>query len=556
MKPWLSVFVVGILLGAGCSKTTDPAPTSLRESASGSTGSGGVVRPTGSGSVVQPTGKQSAGDKSKELATDADRLAKDYVTDAKTADATYKDRQVLVTGYVDFVIKDVADQTVVMLEGAPAKSGSSLATYVRCYSHSEAWPRTANELKKGQKVTVRGKCAGFNYAFVDILDCTFVDIRPIEAEQDRASFVKEVEQAGAKVELAPVEFKLDNIEFRMLAPKGATAKSNLFGMLVRQGNDFAVQIRLGRQDFIKMQRDEVGGRALVKADDLVLSRDTTGSFEFATTVVLGHQDFSLLGESYVDGKVLKLTREQCALMLKCAWTLERKDTVPNDPVAALKYLNSDVTEEDGKVVKVRLASYMATDASLALLANLTDITSLELPGFATDDGLKHLHKLKKLQHLSLQGSNYTDVGMAELKHWPALVTLSLRDTGITDKGLANLKAVPQLEVLSINLAPVASDRITDAGLQHLAGLDKLRSLTVHVSNVTDAGLVYLKGLKNLEYLDLSGRDFIKPKITDMGLVHLEGLKHLQVLAVRFQGVTAAGEERLTKAIKGLKVERK
>jgi hypothetical protein len=238
-------------------------------------------------------------------------LANDYGADRQAADARYKDRTVVLTGFVDIVIKDIAGQAVVALEGAPAKAGSGIATYVRCTAPTPAWVQKANELKKGQKITVRGKCVGSLASFIDLMDCTFLEIHPAAATEDRASLVKEVEQAGAGVELAPVEFKVDGVALRMLAPKGTTTQSSLFGVLVRHGNDFAMTVEVGRGPFLSKKADELSGRPVVEANDVMLFRRTTGGFDFNTTVVRGHQDFHLSSKSFVDNKVLELTRAQC-----------------------------------------------------------------------------------------------------------------------------------------------------------------------------------------------------------------------------------------------------
>jgi hypothetical protein len=45
-------------------------------------------------------------------------------------------------------------------------------------------------------------------------------------------------------------------------------------------------------------------------------------------------------------------------------------------------------------------------------------------------------------------------------------------------------------------------KVTDAGLQHLAGLKQLRALDLNNTQVTDAALKHLAGLKQLRELDL------------------------------------------------------
>jgi hypothetical protein len=75
----------------------------------------------------------------------------------------------------------------------------------------------------------------------------------------------------------------------------------------------------------------------------------------------------------------------------------------------------------------------------------------------TDDHLKGLAALKRLQ------------------------VLSLTETKVTDAGLKELAQLGGLEELSIRAAPV-----TGAGLKHLAALKQLRSLTRGGLKITDA----------------------------------------------------------------------
>src|SRR5262249_33959932 len=89
----------------------------------------------------------------------------------------------------------------------------------------------------------------------------------------------------------------------------------------------------------------------------------------------------------------------------------------------------------------------------------------------------------------------------------------------------------------------------DAGVRHLGGLTRLRSLRLcredalrpgfQGPRITGAGLVHLKDLSELESLDLVGQD-----INDVGLKHLGGLKKLKQLSVTGNGITDAGLDHL------------
>ncbi len=103
----------------------------------------------------------------------------------------------------------------------------------------------------------------------------------------------------------------------------------------------------------------------------------------------------------------------------------------------------------------------------------------------------------QLQCLELEGTNITDAGLDHLERLARLKKLSLINTVITDKGLAHLKGLTHLETLDLS-----ATKITDQGLANLKGLANLRELNLGLTKITDAGLDHLKGLTQLRKLDL------------------------------------------------------
>src|SRR6185436_17893723 len=100
----------------------------------------------------------------------------------------------------------------------------------------------------------------------------------------------------------------------------------------------------------------------------------------------------------------------------------------------------------------------------------------------TDEGVRHLQGLAKLEQLDLSGTAITDRGLDVLRHLPSLKRLSLAGTRITDEGASQLRHCHELEHL--NLAWTATG---DGALRALAGKPKLRQL-LSGAYVTDAGI--------------------------------------------------------------------
>lgn len=168
----------------------------------------------------------------------------------------------------------------------------------------------------------------------------------------------------------------------------------------------------------------------------------------------------------------------------------------------------------------------------AFLAKLTKLGTLDLSGCElTDNDLRPLGKLKLLRSLELSHNpKITDVGLAHLGGVNRLETLSLNETGVTDAGLATLAECEELRELSL-----ATTKVTDAGFKHLAALSSLENLNVSDCKIKDDGFRHLAPCRNLKRLTLSK----SPEFTGLGFEHL-AKSSLAALDLRETGVNDAG----------------
>jgi hypothetical protein len=96
-------------------------------------------------------------------------------------------------------------------------------------------------------------------------------------------------------------------------------------------------------------------------------------------------------------------------------------------------------------------------------------------------------------------------------------------TGVPDYDYTLLKDKPDLVTLQM-----ANPDVTDATLDHLAGMTKLRELDLTYSKVTDEGLAKLAGLPALEVVRLA-----RTAVTDAGVrTHVLSIKTLKEIDVR------------------------
>jgi ankyrin repeat protein len=195
------------------------------------------------------------------------------------------------------------------------------------------------------------------------------------------------------------------------------------------------------------------------------------------------------------------------------------------------------------------------DALLERISRLEHITSLNLNGSKelTDDGLRHLARLPRLQHLHLMCQQITDRGLEVLRHLPELRTVTLSWSGVTDAGVAHLGQCQHLERVDLS-----ATRTGDGAVRALTGKRRLRHFRSG-NGVTDAGLrlfhqfpvfkTWQGGEISMALLDFEAEPnylWLRGSFTDTGIADLMGLDGLFALNLDDSrlAVTAAGLEPL------------
>lgn len=151
-----------------------------------------------------------------------------------------------------------------------------------------------------------------------------------------------------------------------------------------------------------------------------------------------------------------------------------------------------------------------------------------------------------VRQLFLSGIDHviTDATVNHLAGLTKLDRLEIARCGITGKCLAHLQELNQLRILKFY-----NTKIDDEGLVHLAGLKELQYLSLLGTRITDEGLVHLSGLPKLDSLVLSWT-----AITDEGLQKLADFSSLRRIELKQTRVTAAGISRFQQAHPGVTVE--
>jgi len=157
------------------------------------------------------------------------------------------------------------------------------------------------------------------------------------------------------------------------------------------------------------------------------------------------------------------------------------------------------------------------------LSALADATELEEFGARVplDDvdllWLKNHPGLKRLP--SITGRGVTNHTLAAVGTCPKLEFLWIESSSITDEGLVHLAGLERLEHLVL-----IRNRVTGRGFDSLAHLPRLSKLHLSQCPVNNEGLAAIRKLQQLEFLDLT-----ETRIDGSGLSHLASLPKLSTL---------------------------
>lgn len=181
----------------------------------------------------------------------------------------------------------------------------------------------------------------------------------------------------------------------------------------------------------------------------------------------------------------------------------------------------------GKRLSLEISSEAVNDLSALEQLGPDDLYSIGCPPVPPGQVppsyrlMQHITHLAGLKCLVLDGSPVSDADMQHITSLRSLEYLSLPDR-ITDAGMAHVAGLASLKGFWM---AGGKSRISDEGLRYISRLSSLEELYLRGEYMTDAGLAHLKTLPNLEYLCLYGSKF-----TDAGCVHIKEMSSLRILS--------------------------
>lgn len=194
----------------------------------------------------------------------------------------------------------------------------------------------------------------------------------------------------------------------------------------------------------------------------------------------------------------------------------------------------------------------------ALLAGLTELTSLNLARTAVGDGgCEHLARLVDLECLDLsRNSNINGSGCRALAALAKLRILRLQETALRDEYLPALRDLNTVADLDLDATQVTSSSswvlshlmnlsvlslqytlVDDIACRYISELHRLRCLKLMMTAVGDPGCEALAHLQKLTELNLSGT-----KVSNVGCVSLVRISTLETIDLRNTKVTPVGSD--------------
>ncbi len=179
-----------------------------------------------------------------------------------------------------------------------------------------------------------------------------------------------------------------------------------------------------------------------------------------------------------------------------------------------------------------------TDADMMFLSGLPLEKLCLSYTSVSDDGLKQVVPLSRLDALHLEKTSVSDAGMKQLATMQSLRTLDVSQTKMTKSGLKELARLKKLQVLSLEGLGIG-----DAEVELLSAFKGLEKLSLHNNPVTDAGMKTVGRLKELRRLSL-----VSTKVTDEGIQLLATCGKLEMVDLYDTKVTREGTAALRKAL--------
>ena len=275
---------------------------------------------------------------------------------------------------------------------------------------------------------------------------------------------------------------------------------------------------------LEMRVDEPGVLSLARMPSLRYLWASHTEFRFSQR--LNYDAFRVLQEA----TFVKCHIEPGFLELIAHAPLEHLDLLQCQfPERAVVYL-SELTE----LRSLSLATDMSGLPVSEVLRSLDGLRSVNLcTGSHADELCQSLATLPDLVEVQInvkKDAGVSDIGVKHLSGLQRLSTLAINAKGVTDVGAEYLRRCFSLRVLRL-----IDSQISDRGLRAIAQLPELSELFIPGSRISDNGIKAIATSKTLRILDVS-----RTQITDVSIESIKDCRSLQVLYIRGTNISRQG----------------
>ncbi|PQO46272.1 leucine-rich repeat domain-containing protein [Blastopirellula marina] len=235
-----------------------------------------------------------------------------------------------------------------------------------------------------------------------------------------------------------------------------------------------------------------------------------------------HYDYELEGESYDPGKTPPGSAWLKQLLGELVFARVRAVELPRNPelVAQLSAFTG--------LRRLRIEEITLTEDQFDALVTLPRLERLEIDGGKwTPEQLTRLAQTHQVTYLVLQGAGAGDKHLQQLVRFPFLKELYLENSPANDASLKPIGSLTQLESLGLLGCP----NVTDEGISSLAGLTHLRSLVIDAPQMTAESLPVVRDMTKLEWLRIEKHPPQYARLADAEMQSLAGLTRLKFLSV-------------------------
>ncbi len=184
---------------------------------------------------------------------------------------------------------------------------------------------------------------------------------------------------------------------------------------------------------------------------------------------------------------------------------------------------------------IAITQFMKGDGAAEHFEKIEDVPGIENLEYimlfdVSDAGIEKLQRLDRLPELSIGGPATTDRGLESIAKMKGLHSVSITSSRVSEGGLEKLLELPKLTDLDVTHC-----NVTNQFVGQVVKREQIESLSLSGTSIDDDAAALLSKLPKLRKLDVT-----RTQLTDEGLKLISGLNQLEELSIGNEAITNAG----------------